>query len=802
MKKIAVLAALLLSAFQLHAGQVDLAHAQATAQHFVQANALKHLNGVSASNLKLLHAEKNSFNVTQAVYYIFNTPGAFVIVAGDDRAPEVLAYGDGALDMSTMPENMKMWLGYYKRQMEYLQAHPGLQVEKPAIKAGQSVAPMIEATWDQGYPYYSQCPLDGDIRAMTGCATTSLAQVFYKWKYPTGPTPVIPGYTTRNGKFTLDALPSTTFDWNNMLPAYQLGSYNDANKNAVAKLMRYIGQAEQMNYDKAGSDAWEDDIARACELFGYEDATVVYKATMNFDTGVETTYINDEDWYDLLVNEMLAGRPLVFCAFDYSNAYNSYSGHAFNVDGFDAFTGQFHINWGWSGTGNGYFTMNSFANQGANYHLGQRVVMNIQPSTSTTPTIKVGVEQLNMQTRVTQPVTAIFTVKGRRLTNGITLTLNDATGSFALDANTVTVAEAQDGKTITVTYNPTGEGTHTATVTLSSPGAEDKTIVLNGTADPAPLEVYDPVMKPAKGSFVTLTSFRADWTDQTAPENVACYTLFVNKKPNYTLLEEVDWSNVTESFSAQTNNAANYFPAGWTFAGNDLWAEDGYISINSNASFSTPTNDLGGANQITVVLTANSVSYSGSSFTVSTSADSKTFSPANKTFNQYVAVLDCAAADKVTIANNSGNPGFLNIAIYAGEYDPEQLRVIEDGNSDSRWISGITDKYYIVRDLTAGETFLYKVKAHYTDGTESEWSNVETVTLVEGGYPDPDDHDFAPGDVNHDGVIGIADATTIIDYILDNSTELCLECADVNKDGIIGIADVTTLIDMILNKNN
>jgi hypothetical protein len=56
--------------------------------------------------------------------------------------------------------------------------------------------------------------------------------------------------------------------------------------------------------------------------------------------------------------------------------------------------------------------------------------------------------------------------------------------------------------------------------------------------------------------------------------------------------------------------------------------------------------------------------------------------------------------------------------------------------------------------------------------------------------------------VNLDVFIGIADATSIIDYILNNNVEICAICADVTNDGIIGIADVTALIDMILNKNN
>ncbi len=793
MRKLLFLAALLFAATQAFAGHVDLAQAQMTAQNFLQNRVdAKRLNAAPVGTLRLLHAETGSQRLSQPVYYIFNADNAFVIVAGDDRAQEVLAYGNGALDMNNLPDNMKFWLNYYKMQMEYLQAHPGLVVTKPVIRAGQSVEPMLEAMWDQGNPYYRQCPRDGDTRAMTGCACTSLAQVFYHWQYPTEPTPVIPGYTTKNGKFTLEALPSVTFDWDNMLPTYRLGSYTDANANAVAQLMRYIGQAERMNYDKAGSDAWEDDIARACETFGYEDAVVVYKATMNFETDEETTYINDEDWHAMMVDELLAGRPFVFCAFDYSSVYLSYSGHAFNVDGYDASNGMFSINWGWSGVGNGYFAMNAFANQGANYHLGQRIVKNIYPSTAVEPTIKVNPDELEMQTRLGEPVTATFTVKGRLLTDDITLTLNDAAGVFALDATTVTMAEAKDGKVITVTYDPVAVGEDNATITLSSPGAEDKVVTLSGTAAPAPLVVYDPVMLPAVEQYINLTSFRADWTDQTAAEDVVSYILDVSTKPNYVLIDQVDWSNTNESFSPQTANADRYFPSGWTFAGSDLWAEDGFISINGNFSFTTPTYNLADAEKLTVVFTGKG-SYQAAAVTVSTSVDSKDVPMAYGSFNQYVVVLNCAENDQVTIATKSGNPAFLNMQIYAGEVPAPEMRATEEGDATWRTITGITDKFYTVTGLTAEGTYLYKVKALYTDGTESAWSNVETVTLFENTPA------YQRGDVNRDGNVNIQDVTVLINKLLSHAEYD--ELADCTQDGNINIQDVTVLINYLLSKH-
>ena len=54
-----------------------------------------------------------------------------------------------------------------------------------------------------------------------------------------------------------------------------------------------------------------------------------------------------------------------------------------------------------------------------------------------------------------------------------------------------------------------------------------------------------------------------------------------------------------------------------------------------------------------------------------------------------------------------------------------------------------------------------------------------------------------PGDVNGDGIVGIADVTTIIDSILSGNSDYN-PVADFNGDGVVGIADVTAIIDSIL----
>lgn len=75
-------------------------------------------------------------------------------------------------------------------------------------------------------------------------------------------------------------------------------------------------------------------------------------------------------------------------------------------------------------------------------------------------------------TEVGTPVTATVNVTGENLTGDITASISGD------DAFTATL----ENGVLTITYNPTAAGNHTATVTLSSTGAQNVTIALSGTA--------------------------------------------------------------------------------------------------------------------------------------------------------------------------------------------------------------------------------------------------------------------------------------------------------------------------------
>jgi hypothetical protein len=286
MKRILFLASLLITVAQAWSATVDVKSAQATAQRFLQQTPAGRIS--AHTNLRLTHTEMNSKVPTEPVYYIFNADHGFVIVSGDDRAQAILAHGDQALDMSRLPNNMKFWLSTYKRQMEFLQAHPGLVVDPPVRGNPDmpAIQPLLSANWDQLEPYNLHCPtLDGEL-CVTGCPATSLSMVLYYWKYPTQAIPAVDGYMNMTGGFQIPALPSTTFDWDNMLDNYESVDYTPEQADAVAWLMRYVGQVERMDYSPEGSGAQADDILRAVRFFGYDETVRV--ATNRWPTTLAT----------------------------------------------------------------------------------------------------------------------------------------------------------------------------------------------------------------------------------------------------------------------------------------------------------------------------------------------------------------------------------------------------------------------------------------------------------------------------------------------------------------------------------
>ncbi len=802
MRRVLLCVAVLFAAIQLSASPVDMRTAQAKAQKFVQEKAYDGtLRAPISGQMKLAHAEMNSKMLDRAVYYIFNSSNGYVIVSGDDRAEEILGYGDAPLNINNIPCNMKAWLSNYKEQIEYLQAHEGLQVETPSMMAPSriaSVAPLLTALWDQEAPYWNQCIINGN-QCLTGCPATSAAMVFYYWKYPDFETPEVPGYRCELSTsywggasyVNVAALPPVTFDWDNMKDSYS-GNYTTAQGTAVATLMRYIGQAEHMAYgtSAAGGSGVDADsvslIADAFKFFGYDEETVqVVKKTSAYSGG--TTLYTDAEWAELIQTELAEDRPIVFCAI----AGGMFGGgHAFNVDGYDATTNKYHINFGWSGSSNNYYALNAFNGSGSTFNQYQQMVIGVQPPLQT-PRLKADQSELSMECYKNSTSSSKFTLNGRNLEGNVTITLNDENGVFSIDQNTLTPdADGKVNNTIHVTYAPKTEGEYTATITCSAPGVDDIVITLHGASD---YELYRPVMSQADEQYITSNSFRAEWTDNTPAENVTSYTLEVQAKPDVTLLSEGDWSGVPKDNTNIAANAADYLPDGWTFTGSNLYLDGGFLSPGRNSVIMVNC-DLAGYTKLSIIVKAKAYTKgSNTTLDIATDQESKTITLA-KEVETYLVVLE--VGDHGFVKFTSGYyPEIQSIKIYGGEItDPEPfaLRAGETGDTEYRLIEGITpDKFYTVDGLLPATSYLYRVKSLYVNGTESKWSNIKEVITAAG--------EGVRGDVDGNGTVTIDDVTLLIDTLLKGNG--AGNAADVNLDGEVSIDDVTALIDYLLKGN-
>ncbi len=736
MKKLLLLLTAVITAMSLSATDVSSTQAQAAAKAFLNKQiATGRLKAAAATNLQLVRAEASVAKPTAVDYYIFNSAKSYVVVAGDDQAPQILMYGEeGQLDMNNIPPAMQWLLNKYKYQIDGLKAGTMVPVKLPKY-ATTPVAPLVTANWDQSAPYNNQCPTSGGSRAVTGCPATSLSMCYYKWKWPeTFPAcAAINGSTTQG--YSAAALSSRAADWDNIIDEYTgptNTSYNTTQANAVAWLMRYAGQSiPDYYYSSSASGANDPEILEGCHNMGYTDAqllTLTELVSSGWSYTNSSQNYTDAQWNEWMLNELHNGRPIEYLAYDCSSYQPA--GHAFNVFGVNA-SGQYYVNWGWSGDSNGYCTLHNFTTatgatgQSGSYvfKYGEAMIIGIEPpaGATTTPKITVNPSTLTMNTTVGTPATATFTVSGANLTGNVTLS-KSGDSAFSLSTTSISASQATNGVTVTVTYNPAAVGTHEATVTLASTGAESVTVKLNGTADPAPLETYAPVMLDATN--ITGTSFTATWTDATPAANVQSYTLYVSSKPiqpEVALLDTTDWSST------------NSVPTGWTQYNLKYWTSSSACYLSTDGYVQSKTYDLTGYDKVTVMVYAQP--YNGNNtLTVATSVDSETQTvPSSSSFAWYTFVLDCSSSDYVKLTS-SGMPDLRYMKVYAGDLTSVQLKASETGDDTYRVITGITSKNYTVQNLTEGGTFNYYVVANYTNADICQ-SNVKQVTLLESTNP-------------------------------------------------------------------
>ena len=366
LKKGFLILTLLFSATANYADNVDFNAALRIARTYVN------ISKKAAKNLKTRAAA----TITQQPYYVFNddTGKGFVVVAGDDKMGEVLAYSHEAfIDMANLNPEARYLFDSYRQVYEELGKNKGLTTRaKTATKATDDVQPLLKSKWGQDYPYSKQ------TQYVTGCVATAVAQVMYYHKWPAQGKgqesyKVTFDNTVRSADFT-----KSHYDWDNMLPDYNRRNVTTKQEDAVALLMNDVGIATNMQYTDRASGTQSYMAVRALRNYFDYDAALVTR----FDEG-------EDNFIEIVKKELRNGFPLYI-----SGESKTGGGHAWVCDGFDK-EDRFHMNFGWNGQANGYYSLATLDVKstgsefnGAQHSFNKRIhVIAIHPNKPNTPKI-------------------------------------------------------------------------------------------------------------------------------------------------------------------------------------------------------------------------------------------------------------------------------------------------------------------------------------------------------------------------------------------------------------------------------
>lgn len=332
-----------------------------------KAAALAFLKGKTASEGRNAAAGKQRAKRLAALQLLKSTPAAhvfatpqndFVVVAADNRLPEILGYGFRRNSPSETTEKGRT-AARNKRTptppafQQLLQSYgrflnTSLSFATIAHDGGSPVAPLLTFTRHQEAPYNAFCPYyrndDGTVseeRCVVGCVATALEEVVSYHRRTIVLTDTLHGWTTPH--YTIDdILPGTSVDTRLIADSYNdPASYTPEQAEAVAKLSYMLGVAAHMNWAPSSSGS---SAARPVEAlkrafgFGYVHYADSYK-------------YRPEDWLAMMRNELRQGRPVF-----YTGNAMALNGHAFVVDGLDE-NGLFHVNWGTNGDFDGFFRL-------------------------------------------------------------------------------------------------------------------------------------------------------------------------------------------------------------------------------------------------------------------------------------------------------------------------------------------------------------------------------------------------------------------------------------------------------------
>ena len=762
------------------AAPVTESQARQVAANFIST----HFKSSSGDHLRLVHKASSIMSGANSPFYVYNAgdnDGGFVIVAGDDRVPQVLGYSDnGTFDSNEIPEAMQELLDDYAAQIAAL--NEGGMADTH-ISSSQPIAPMVKCAWSQNSPYNTMLPfLSTGKHAAVGCVATAMAQVMYYWKWPKQSNS-IPAYTTETSSIVMPALPEVDFDWNSMQNTYLTTDTVSAAGRAAAQLSLYCAQSVEMDFQKNSSAANTSDVPLAMYYFFDYSPNIKY---------LQRKFYTTQQWEAIVLDELKAQRPVIY------RGTKNPGGHAFVCDGYDG-DGRFHFNWGWNGSSNGYFLLNVLnpdlqgtgsASGTYGYVYEQSIVCGIKPGGEYIDNVDVTVRSIEIKTFQNSRVSSNkdFSVSlSTQFANYMPETIDFDYGWGLYDGdNMLNVLDTGSKYGLQSWYYTTIERMLYFGSGISSGSLRIKPIYR---------KLGDTSWTPCVGSEVNYIEVNINGntctliTHGTALEPVYQVNS-IDVKGNMHVGRPVD---VTVSLTNMGNTHNNFI---YMFA-NGTFISMGFVDLNKNE---TGTVDLRYMPEAPGVVTLKFAldkegtrELASRQITINSMPDA-ILSGTAKALNVTDAANKIMTADNFgveLVVTNDGNTTYdedISIKLYKRTQGTSGTSVQSATQHIILAPHSSTTLTFHLDNVIDGWKYFAKAY-YYSAGEQINLANISTHTIVfpTGGIK---------GDVNGDGEVSIADVNAVISIILKGEHNMK---ADVNGDGEITIADVNAVIELIIH---
>lgn len=285
--------------------------------------------------------------------------GKGYVIVSNTGTHKIIGYSTESIwDENAFPVPLQEWLRTYKQSDRSESRSVSRAIGR------ETIPPLLTTHWHQRSPYNDYAPViaDGNIKTVAGCVAIAAAQIVYYWwkDNPDATLKDTPVYPYGGAPVTYSIPKGTANDWELIKNEYTAND-TDNSKDAVARLCYVVGTTSYLNY--ASSTGGQ--INEAAKAINSQ-----YNLLSDY---LQKNKCTQEEWEQLLQNELANGRP-VMC----SGAGDG--GHAFVLDGYDNEQDLYHFNFGWGGSGDGYYPIDDSENAMGGYYRNQSIVYNIHPS--------------------------------------------------------------------------------------------------------------------------------------------------------------------------------------------------------------------------------------------------------------------------------------------------------------------------------------------------------------------------------------------------------------------------------------